>query len=365
MKHVLLRRTGISVCILLTIPFFAVAQREGSPSVDQQIPRVNQQTPKSVLRAQQLTTWEEYEKDVQRLKAFSNASEPFRARYTLRRFQREAETLMHKWEAKDVSYYYDCVRTVCQLLSGIDWKSHDPESKHLYSIDHHKKIATEYLRTAWEKSREPGAKEIPIGVELNLIVMLAGGDWPRERSEKVALMVHGFERLKAEIDEDYDMSESLPMQPPFPKGFKEGYKGFVRGGMSPAAITDPVLRAEYERLIAEHKRKRAKRNHEGWLRQQHDYYSHSICHMVILPVYLDLLYKDLRNLGRPRNPTELETSPDTYIKNLDPPYTVAEFEAFLDTYIEDDELRRKTRARYYELVALSLDNYRRLKKRKK
>ena len=316
LKHVVLYLTAISICFILTNMFFAFAQPKISPSVD----RFEGQ---SAVKPHQLTLdqlkYQEYELDVQRLRFFSPSVGAYRGSNRLDRFQQEADALLQKWVDKDIFFYQYLTVKILKILSSNgfgDWLREDS-------------MIVAYARRALAKSRELRV-EIPLETELELLMgilpdpefttgQLSGSAWAAHRSEKMVLMANGFKRLQSEIDEDHDFSEVLasnPLFPPIPPGFDET----LIFGMAPSGIKDPKFRAEYEKLVAEHRRKCEERLKQDHLRQSRDGFSRVVTRYMVY----------------------------AYLK---PPHKTEEFETFLDTYIEDEKLRNTTRANFYEKLS--------------
>ena len=313
LKHVVLYVTTISICFIFTNVSFVIGQTKTSPSVDrfegQTAVEPNQLTPDQLKR-------QEYELDVQRLRFFSPSVGAYKGSNRLDRFQQEADALLQKWLDKDIFYHQYLTVKILNILSSNsfgDWLRRDL-------------MRVAYARRALAKSRELQV-ETPLETELELLMdilpdpefttgQLSGSAWAAHRSEKMVLMANGFKRLQSEIDEDHDFSEVLISNPPFPQ-IPPGFDETLIFGMAPSGIEDPKFRAEYEKLVAEHRRKGEERLKQDHLRRSRDRFSRVVTRYMV----------------------------SAYLK---PPHKTEEFETFLDTYIKDEKLRDTRRADFYE-----------------
>ena len=221
---------------------------------------------------------------------------------------------------KEILLYYDLTLEVCNVVGSTSWRNRGDYSKHLNFIQDDK-LNAEYLRRAWEKLSEPNAPELPLDTELRLIMRIAGSYWPDRRAERMAVFARGFQRLEAEIDETHDFSKVLSISPPFPAGITEALQnGKIKGvisGMAPSAIEDPKLRAEYEKLIIEHRREWDERSRQTILRKFRKSFSRWIGQYMV----------------------------SAYLK---PPHNESEMETYLEKYIKDEELKQTLRTKYAE-----------------
>ena len=194
----------------------------------------------------------DYEPDLRRLSSFIGPGK-------LNSFEKVAEELQQKWIRKDMRFYYDLVLNCCRILSSLDFKD---------TRQH--KLEQTYAIRALKKPTEKKSAEIPLEIEISLLYHLKldrdydrkyparikGEDWMKQRLEKVQLWFHVFQRFEKEIDKNFDFSNLPNLQPPLPAGVN------LPRGIAPEAIKDPKARAEYEKLIAEHKRKVEKYNRQ-------------------------------------------------------------------------------------------------------
>jgi hypothetical protein len=330
LKHILLFLIGLSVCLSLLNSVSVAAESKDSSSTDS--PSASAEPKPSLFIPHQLKRKHpDYKLDVQRLEGFNNPVEEPRGNYTLDRFEQEAERLLQKWVAKEILLYYDLTLVVCNVLDSTSWRNRGDYSKHL-NFRRDAKLEIGYARLALAKSRERQTPELPLDAELRLLERivgdpeyfegkLSGAPWVAHRSEKMALFARGFQRLEAEIDETHDFSKVLSISPPFPAGITEALQnGKIKGvisGMAPSAIEDPKLRAEYEKLIIEHRREWDERSRQTILRKFRKSFSRWIGQYMV----------------------------SAYLK---PPHNESELETFLERYIKDEELKQTLRTKYTE-----------------
>lgn len=142
------------------------------------------------------------------------------------------------------------------ILTSTRYRSADDKALNLsqdYAIQALEKADTFDLETEWQLLnylRYPLTKD-----KLN-------NSQIQERRERVKLWLHALHRLKTEKDEDFDPNDLPVLNVTPPKGIR------VRiAGMSPEAIEDPKLRAEYEKAIAANAKKADYRTKQFLLRQ--------------------------------------------------------------------------------------------------
>ena len=322
------------VCLtaVLLVKAGLIIGRPVSPDVAVE-PNAPLDIPDQLYIPHQLLSRLDYKLDVQRLEGFNNPVEELRGNYTLERFEQEAERLLQKWLDKEILLYYDLTLVVCNVLDSTSWRNRGDYSKHL-NFRRDAKLEIGYARLALAKSRERQTPELPLDAELRLLRRivgdpeyfegkLSGAAWVARRSEKMALFARGFQRLAAEIDETHDFSKELYMKPPFPPGITEALRngkiegGALRSGMAPSKIKDPKLRAEYEKLIVEHRREWDERRRQTILRKRNKSFSRWIGQYMV----------------------------SAYLK---PPHNESEMETFLERYIKDEELKETLRTKYAE-----------------
>jgi hypothetical protein len=330
LKHVVLFVIGLLVYFIVPNSVSVAAEPKDSSSADS--PSASAEPKPSLFIPHQLKRKHpDYKLDVQRLEGFNNPVEEPRGNYTLDRFEQEAERLLQKWVAKEILLYYDLTLVVCNVLDSTSWRNRGDYSKHL-NFRRDAKLEIGYARLALAKSRERQTPELPLDAELRLLERivgdpeyfegkLSGAPWVAHRSEKMALFARGFQRLEAEIDETHDFSKVLSISPPFPAGITEALQnGKIKGvisGMAPSAIEDPKLRAEYEKLIIEHRREWDERSRQTILRKFRKSFSRWIGQYMV----------------------------SAYLK---PPHNESELETFLERYIKDEELKQTLRTKYTE-----------------
>ena len=103
------------------------------------------------------------------------------------------------------------------------------------------------------------SKDIPVLAEIDLvrevliernIVFLPEADFQRARTEDARHWVRAWKSYYASIDENWDPNQEISLQPDPPPGVID-----FNSGASPEAIKDPVARAEYKKILAEHQKK--------------------------------------------------------------------------------------------------------------
>ena len=83
------------------------------------------------------------------------------------------------------------------------------------------------------------------------------------RNEVAAMWCHLVARIEQGIDPNFDERDRPPLNAPLPKGLSWGHSG-----MPPEAISDPILRAEYEKAIADNHKKAEYWNEQVHLRME-------------------------------------------------------------------------------------------------
>ena len=260
LKHIVLCIIGFSVYFIVPNSISVAAESKDSSSADSPSAAADPK-PSLFIPHQLKLKHPDYKLAVQRVKFFSPAYGAFRGSNRLDRFEQAVEPLLQKWLEKEILLYCGLTVEVCNVLSSGGFGDSIREDK----------MMIKYARRALAKPREQHTPEIPLNAEPSLLTKivaepeyfegkLSGVAWAMHRSEKMALFARGFQRLAAEIDETHDFSKVLYMKPPFPPGITEALRngkiegGALRSGMAPSKIKDPKLRAEYEKLIVEHRR---------------------------------------------------------------------------------------------------------------
>lgn len=317
LSQVLLYQTRVSTCLILTIVFFVVVQEQGSPFVDQHA--VQSELSLCELSPDELKNQRQrlFDRDCQRLEAFEDPSESVRGDYTLERFEREAELILKKWPLA----YCTITLIIDNVLFFADWEERDERSRYLESIGYDEQLSAKYLQRAWQKSHEPGAKEPQLELELSLIESICGSAWPTDISQKFAIIFHGFQRMDALIDDDFNPDRRPSLYPPPPPS--------ARSYVYPADFSkseDPKIRTEYKQLLAEHKKQVVEFNQQMQLRQYRQCFSKGIAE--------GLMYLYLRQSSE-------SPDPDAFPSELD---------AFLDKHIKDEEIKQTIRSEYFRLL---------------
>jgi hypothetical protein len=133
-----------------------------------------------------------------------------------------------------------------------------------FNDDRQHALARKYAKLALER----GGK-LPVETEVALAMHLQGRAeyltgqakaeaWPQDRSERMTYWFHAWQRLSSEIVRDFDFSKRPTQNVPAPSGTG------LPAGVSPTAIKDIVLRAEYEAAIEANRQKIAAFNKQ-WL----------------------------------------------------------------------------------------------------
>ncbi len=176
----------------------------------------------------------------------------------LKNLQNLADNLEKKWFEKDKKYYWYIMSVICDQLSSYGYNEGIPS-----------KIASRYAKQTIEKSKELSEGEkIPMHIEFNFLMNIKvdygsyknmnelsqTNDWKNKRAETAKYYFQGWERLEKSIDPNYGKPDPNyrpgPIRPP--KGVDSSFSG-----MSPKAIKDPNLRAQYEKTLQEdHEKKR-------------------------------------------------------------------------------------------------------------
>ncbi len=199
----------------------------------------------------------------------------------------------------DAAQYADLMLEVSSSLASYDFKD-----------DRQYSFAPKYAASALKN-----ADSIPLETEIRLVLYVQGDltalhdtsteEWSRERSNRARYWFHAWQRLEAEIDRGFDFNQRplLHVMPP------AGANPHIPG-ISPAAIKDPKLRAEYEAAIAANNQKIENYNKQHQLKQ------------------LEQLFT---------------TRAEAYIVSLysTPPANTDELRQYLNTYLLDQQVRER------------------------
>ena len=158
-----------------------------------------------------------------------------------------ATELERKWFTKSKERYGHMMLEICCNFRSWDFK--DEEQLELEKI---------YARLALERSYKLQENDkIPIEVEFKLLRHIQQSvqylkdavkseDWPNRRSTMAKLYFHTWHRLEKTIDAKWDPNETLLSWPRPSGGVRIWFSG-----MSPKAIKDPKVRAEYKAALEE------------------------------------------------------------------------------------------------------------------
>ena len=147
--------------------------------------------------------------------------------------------LMHKIQNKKDSNYSYLLADICSTFNSYDFKL---EKQYLYARNCSKKILLDN-------------SELPINIEQKMIENLQGveeyraglvseNEWEADRSERIKLLLHLWNRLQNNLDRTFDVSniENKPISNvPVPGPYKPG--------TNPKDIKEPEIRIKYEELI--------------------------------------------------------------------------------------------------------------------
>lgn len=169
-----------------------------------------------------------------------------------------ANDISAEWKPRSMHYYGELVLHLCQVLTSARQNS---------PLEDIRRIALDAIATY-----DPLAKQnIAIRTHFSLLgfsevrpsALLAMTDEDRQilrRAETERLMVL-WDRMEATIDPNWDPDELVYRNVQPPPGVDHP------AGVAPEVITDPVLRAQYEKAIEENDRKVKRRNEQKSLRE--------------------------------------------------------------------------------------------------
>lgn len=175
-----------------------------------------------------------------------------------------AKEIQNKWYPKDKEMYGSLM-----VHSLISWRSACKRADKKAPMNLIRQYAEQALSTYDPKKPD----NISIKTELDLVSILhedytyskgkhTDQEWATARRKGTERWFHAWQRLEKAIDEDWDSNDVPEENVSPPKGI--GIPGIP--GMPPEMIKDPVLRAEYEKAIAENREKIKIRNEQIKLR---------------------------------------------------------------------------------------------------
>lgn len=166
----------------------------------------------------------EFRQDLEQLQTLGRSRD-------LNRFETVANQSINKWRSSNLNRYFELTHSATRLLRSEDFGDQERQRRLAHSL------ATEVLAYG---------NEIPLEIELDLLVLLQGEPIASSnRREMASFWLHGWQRLEEENSKPFDFSK-LPeanAAPPAETGLPRG--------IDPSAVKDSVLRAQYERAIAQ------------------------------------------------------------------------------------------------------------------
>lgn len=166
-----------------------------------------------------------------------------------------------KWFTKNKEKYAHMMLNICRTFGSWDLKN-----------DRQYDLERKYAVLVLEKSANlEEMNQIPIELEFRLFGHVQNlfkfkkaaqtKDWPNKRTAIARLYFHAWHRLEKAIDKNWDPNDLSLVFPRPPAGVERGALG-----MSPEAIKDPKLRAEYEAALEEYQRKSKRYSEQQHLR---------------------------------------------------------------------------------------------------
>jgi hypothetical protein len=170
----------------------------------------------------------------------------------LKALQNLADKLEAKWFDKDKKYYWYIMSLICrEFYSSVfnDEGEYELASKYaIQTLDKMKNLPESDKATPNIEFSLLMKIHSPSLTKANILQLSETGLWNNKRSEIVKLYFQSWERLEKKIDPNYGKFDPnyrpAPIRPP------PGVNFFF-SGMSPAAIKDPNLRAQYEKTLQE------------------------------------------------------------------------------------------------------------------
>ncbi|MEN8126345.1 MAG: hypothetical protein ABFR90_00910 [Planctomycetota bacterium] len=171
-------------------------------------------------------------------------------------YEKFADVILNKWSPQSPEHYGCLTLELCKPLSSGNFNN-------VRDVG----LARKYALSALEKP-----DEIPLELELELTghVMThpgmryspKGQEFAQNRQKDCQVRLHAWKRLLDAIDPTWDPNEGLSYPTEIPRGVQAW-----AGGTDPKAIKDPVVRAEYEAILEEYRKKTEKYNEQYRLRK--------------------------------------------------------------------------------------------------
>jgi hypothetical protein len=192
----------------------------------------------------QAETNPQLEGDMARLDALRSTS-------TLDSIRTQIDKDADKWRKLDRNAYVQYMLRACGTLSSYDIG--DTTQRAL--------LLSEYSMSVLASGELPLQEQVQFVEFLSLDPMAFDqAAWKSLRSRKTRLWLEAWRRLTRAVDANFDFNDRpvLNVSPPRSTG--------LPSGVSPAAIKDPQLRAEYENAIAQNFAKAQRYNQQNWLK---------------------------------------------------------------------------------------------------
>lgn len=249
----------------------------------------------------------EYQQDRERIETMRKSFRPGPTN-DIKTFEKFADEIQSKWEAKDPEHYAKLMLEIC-----------GPITSGRFNTDDRFSIARKYALLALSDPNK-----ITLETELKLVghvkTPMFGPHAPKDleladqRKKDVEVRLHAWKRLIDATDPTWDPNDLPLLNVPLPSG-AEGMTG-----MSPKDINDPALRAKYEADIEKNKQKAEKYGEQYRLRSWLKRFPKRAEEYII----------------------------QAYSK---PPFDVEELKQYLDKYILDT----KTKARILDTVTKNIE----------
>jgi hypothetical protein len=173
-------------------------------------------------------------------------------------YEKYADDILKKWSQRNKEYNARIILEICGPLGSGQFKD-----------DRQHDLARKYALSVLEEPNEiPVLVEIILSGYVQTLTQLPkppkGEDYAQRRKKDVEIHLHAWKRLIDSIDPNWDPNEITYINMPVPTGVT-GWSG-----MSPEAIKDTKLRAEYEAAIEKYRhdieRDTNQRRLHTWLR---------------------------------------------------------------------------------------------------